>query len=92
MQRFRLLLAAFSLLPASAVPAADALSPARLVITGSSTMAPLAAEIAHRFQSLPLVRPLMPVAAGTAKDFIDFCLSSRVTDLVRALDFVPYLD
>lgn len=44
----------------------------------------------------PLSRPLMLVTSGRpsgmARDFIDFCLSSRVTDLVRGLDFVPYLD
>lgn len=44
----------------------------------------------------PIARPLTLVAkavpTGLARDFIEFCLSSQVTDLVRALDFVPYLD
>ena len=30
--------------------------------------------------------------AGLAKDFINYCLSPQVTDLIRQQDFVPYLD
>lgn len=44
----------------------------------------------------PLSRPLTLVTRGTptgaARAFIEFCVSSQVTDLVLAFDFVPYLD
>jgi phosphate transport system substrate-binding protein len=42
----------------------------------------------------PLTRPLSLVtrelAAGAAKDFINYCLSSKVVDLIEKFDFVPY--
>lgn len=44
----------------------------------------------------PIARPLSLVTrgrpAGLAAAFIDFCVSSRVTDIVVAHDFAPYLD
>lgn len=44
----------------------------------------------------PISRPLTLVSRGTptgaARTFIEFCVSSQVTDLVLAFDFVPYLD
>jgi len=44
----------------------------------------------------PISRPLLLVTRGTptgaARAFIEFCVSSQVTDLVLAFDFVPYLD
>lgn len=44
----------------------------------------------------PIARPLSLVTrgrpSGLAAAFIDFCVSSQVTDLVVAHDFVPYLD
>lgn len=44
----------------------------------------------------PLSRPLTLVTRGTptgkTRAFIEYCLSSQVTDLVLAFDFVPYLD
>lgn len=44
----------------------------------------------------PISRPLMLVTRGTptgaARSFIEFCVSSEITDLVLAFDFVPYLD
>lgn len=44
----------------------------------------------------PLSRPLTLVTRGTptgaVRAFIEFCVSSQVTDLVSAFDFVPYLD
>lgn len=44
----------------------------------------------------PISRPLLLVTrrapTGTARAFIEFCVSSQVTDLVLAFDFVPYLD
>ena len=44
----------------------------------------------------PISRPLTLVAKGAptglARDFVEFCLSSQVTDIIRTLDFVPYLD
>ena len=44
----------------------------------------------------PISRPLLLVTRGTptgaARTFIEFCVSSQVTDLVLAFDFVPYLD
>lgn len=44
----------------------------------------------------PISRPLTLVTretpTGTARAFIEFCLSSQITDLVVAFDFVPYLD
>jgi len=41
-------------------------------------------------RSLVLVTKGLP--AGLAKDFINYCLSPQVTDLIRQQDFVPYLD
>jgi len=44
----------------------------------------------------PISRPLTLVTRGTptgaARAFIEFCVSSQITDLVLAFDFVPYLD
>ncbi len=44
----------------------------------------------------PVVRPLVFVTKdlpeGAAKQFIDFCLSSQATELVKQYDFIPYLD
>lgn len=44
----------------------------------------------------PLTRPLSLIArelpGGAAKDFIDYCLSSKVVDLIVKFDFVPYED
>ncbi|MDP3844191.1 MAG: phosphate ABC transporter substrate-binding protein [Oxalobacteraceae bacterium] len=44
----------------------------------------------------PISRPLTLVTRGTptgaTRAFIEFCVSSQVTDLVLAFDFVPYLD
>lgn len=44
----------------------------------------------------PISRPLLLVTRGTptgaARTFIEFCISSQITDLVLAFDFVPYLD
>lgn len=44
----------------------------------------------------PLTRPLSLVTrelpAGAAKEFINFCLSSKVVDLIEKFDFVPYED
>lgn len=46
--------------------------------------------------NFPISRPLTLVTRelpkGLARTFIDFALSSQVTDLVLAHDFVPYLD
>ncbi len=46
--------------------------------------------------NFPISRPLTLVTrgepAGLAKSFIEYCVSSQVTDLVIAHDFVPYLD
>lgn len=44
----------------------------------------------------PLTRPLTLVTrdlpAGAAEDFINYCLSSKVVDLIEKFDFVPYED
>ena len=44
----------------------------------------------------PLTRPLSLITrelpSGAAKDFIDYCLSSKVVDLIVRFDFVPYED
>ncbi len=44
----------------------------------------------------PLTRPLSLITrllpAGAAKDFINYCLSSKVVDIVERYDFVPYED
>jgi len=44
----------------------------------------------------PLSRPLTLVTrgvpSGAAKQFLDFAMSSQVTDLIREYSFVPYLD
>lgn len=44
----------------------------------------------------PLSRPLALVTRGTpsgkGRAFIEYCVSSQITDLVLAFDFVPYLD
>lgn len=49
-----------------------------------------------RSGNYPLSRPLSLVTRGTpsgaARTFIEYCVSSEVTDLVLAFDFVPYLD
>lgn len=49
-----------------------------------------------RSGNYPLSRPLSLVTRGTpsgaTRAFIEYCVSSQVTDLVLAFDFVPYLD
>jgi phosphate transport system substrate-binding protein len=49
-----------------------------------------------RTGNYPLSRPLTLVAnnlpTGIAKEFLDFALSSQVTDLIEEYNFVPYLD
>lgn len=49
-----------------------------------------------RSGNYPIARPLTLVTrgtpTGTVRAFIEFCVSSQVTDLVLAFDFVPYLD
>ena len=44
----------------------------------------------------PLTRPLSLITrglpAGAAKEFINYCLSSKVVDLIERFDFVPYED
>lgn len=49
-----------------------------------------------RTGNYPLSRPLTLVTkgapSGKTRAFIEYCLSSQVTDLVLAFDFVPYLD
>ena len=49
-----------------------------------------------RSGNYPLSRPLTLVTRGTpsgkTRAFIEYCVSSQVTDLVLAFDFVPYLD
>lgn len=44
----------------------------------------------------PISRPLTLVTrgapSGSARAFIEFCVSSQITELVLAFDFVPYLD
>lgn len=49
-----------------------------------------------RSGNYPLSRPLSLATRGTpsgaARTFIEYCVSSQVTDLVLAFDFVPYLD
>jgi phosphate transport system substrate-binding protein len=49
-----------------------------------------------RTGNFPISRPLLlltrEVPAGLAKEFINFSLSSQISDLVMQHDFVPYLD
>lgn len=49
-----------------------------------------------RSGNYPLSRPLTLVTRGVpngaARAFIEYCVSSQVTDLLLAFDFVPYLD
>ncbi len=49
-----------------------------------------------RHGSFPISRPLTLVTRGLpnglAKKFVEFSLSSQITDLVIAYDFIPYLD
>ena len=49
-----------------------------------------------RTGNYPISRPLTLVTRGTpsgrTRAFIEYCVSSQVTDLVLAFDFVPYLD
>jgi phosphate transport system substrate-binding protein len=44
----------------------------------------------------PLTRPLSLITrnlpSGATKDFINYCLSSKVVDLIERFDFVPYED
>jgi phosphate transport system substrate-binding protein len=44
----------------------------------------------------PITRPLSLITrdlpAGAVKDFINYCLSSKVVDLIEKYDFVPYED
>ena len=41
-------------------------------------------------RSLSLITRELP--AGAAKDFINYCLSSKAVDLIVKFDFVPYED
>lgn len=56
----------------------------------------LASSKSVRSGNYPISRPLTLVTrgspAGAARAFIEYCVSSQVTDLVLAFDFVPYLD
>jgi phosphate transport system substrate-binding protein len=56
----------------------------------------IASSLTVRSGDYPLARPLLLVThrlpTGLAKRFIDFALSSQVTDLVDEYRFVPYLD
>ena len=49
-----------------------------------------------RSGNFPIARPLLlltkEVPNGLAKEFINFSLSSQITDIVLQHDFVPYLD
>lgn len=49
-----------------------------------------------RSSNYPLSRPLTLVSRGApvgrAKGFIEYCLTSQVTDLIINYDFIPYLD
>lgn len=49
-----------------------------------------------RSSNYPISRPLTLVTrgtpTGTVRAFIEFCVSSQITDLILAFDFVPYLD
>lgn len=49
-----------------------------------------------RSGNYPISRPLTLVTRGTptgaVRAFIEFCVSSQITDLIVAFDFVPYLD
>lgn len=49
-----------------------------------------------RSGNYPISRPLMLVTlerpTGAARAFVEFCVSSQITDLALAFDFVPYLD
>ena len=44
----------------------------------------------------PIARPLTLVTrglpSGMVKEFINFCLSSKVVDIIERFDFVPYED
>lgn len=55
-----------------------------------------ASSKAVRSGNYPISRPLTLVTRGTptgaARAFIEFCVSSQITDLVLVFDFVPYLD
>ncbi|MES2015472.1 MAG: phosphate ABC transporter substrate-binding protein [Pseudomonadota bacterium] len=49
-----------------------------------------------RTQKYPIARPLMLVTrqlpSELARNFVDYCIGSQVVDLIRAFDFIPYLD
>lgn len=66
--------------------------PIKLLAVGGVT----AGSKTIRSGNYPISRPLTLVTrgapTGTARAFIEFCVSSQVTDLVLAFDFVPYLD
>jgi phosphate transport system substrate-binding protein len=66
--------------------------PIRLLPVGGVT----ASSRNIRNGNFPISRPLTLVTrarpTGLAKAFIEYCVSSQVTDLVIAHDFVPYLD
>ena len=44
----------------------------------------------------PITRPLSLITrelpGGATKEFINYCLSSKVVDLIEKFDFVPYED
>lgn len=62
------------------IPVGGVMPTARNVITGN----------------YPLTRPLSLITrdlpSGAAKDFINYCLSSKVVDIIERFDFVPYED
>jgi phosphate transport system substrate-binding protein len=49
-----------------------------------------------RTENYPISRPLTLVTrhrpTGITRSFIEFCVSSQVTDLILSFDFIPYLD
>jgi phosphate transport system substrate-binding protein len=49
-----------------------------------------------RTENYPMSRPLTLVTrhrpTGITRSFIEFCVSSQVTDLILSFDFIPYLD
>ncbi|MES2152342.1 MAG: phosphate ABC transporter substrate-binding protein [Pseudomonadota bacterium] len=71
---------------------AQAGAPIRLLAVGGVT----ASSKNVRNGNYPMARPLMLIShgapSGAAREFVEFCLSSQVTDLIVKFDFVPYLD
>ncbi|OHC66450.1 MAG: ABC transporter substrate-binding protein [Rhodocyclales bacterium RIFCSPLOWO2_02_FULL_63_24] len=55
-----------------------------------------ASSRAVRNGDYPIARPLTLVTRGTptgaARSFVEFCVSSQITEHILAFDFVPYLD